>query len=151
MRNKRDLIILLVVLLFAIAAFFFFDFKSRNPSKICFGNNCFYVEIAGTTKEKEQGLMFREALPSNAGMLFVFNDEGIYPFWMKNTFIPLDILWLSKTKEVVFISKNAKPCKNESCPLIFPDKKAKYVLEINGGISDKLNLKIGSQAGFLYN
>ena len=58
----------------------------------------------------KNGLMFRENMDSDRGMLFIFEKEGEYPFWMKNTLIPLDIIWINKDKEVVFISENAQPC-----------------------------------------
>jgi uncharacterized membrane protein (UPF0127 family) len=80
-------------------------------------------------------------------MLFIINEEGIYPFWMKNTLIPLDIIWINKDKEVVFIKKDFQPC-TEICESITPDKKAKYVLEINGSLADKNNIKVGDKVDF---
>ena len=62
---------------------------------------------------------------------------------MKNTLIPLDIIWLSKEKEVVFIKKEAQPCGDGNCPIISPDKEAKYVLEIKGGVANEIGLKAG--------
>ena len=87
--------------------------------------------------------MFREKLDADKGMLFIYEKEGKYPFWMKNTLIPLDIIWIDKNKEVVFISANAQPCKEDYCPSILPPENAKYVLEINGGVSEKIGLAIG--------
>ena len=114
---------------------------------VCAGKHCFFVEIAKNEQEREKGLMNRTQLNEDSGMLFIFEKEGIYPFWMKNTLIPLDIIWINDSqdgeKEVVFISKNATPCKTFFCASIVPVKKAKYVLEINAGIVDKIGLKIG--------
>lgn len=87
--------------------------------------------------------MFRENLPQDEGMLFIFNEEGSYPFWMKNTLIPLDIIWIDENKEVVFISENSQPCKDDFCSNINPGRSAKYVLEVNGGIAKKIGLKTG--------
>lgn len=99
--------------------------------------------------ERSRGLMYREGLDSDKGMLFIFEKEGEYPFWMKNTLISLDIIWINENKEVVFISENAQPCSEEySCPSISPGKNAKYVLEINGGTSERIGLKIGDKANF---
>ena len=111
----------------------------------CFKNRCFIVEIAKTEQERKQGLMFRESLAQNKGMLFIFQEENIYPFWMKNTLIPLDIIWVDSNNEVVAIAKNTEPCKNIYCPNIDPLKKAKYVLEVNAGITDKTDLKLGDK------
>lgn len=115
---------------------------------VCIKDNYFYVELAETPSEKARGLMFRKHLDLDKGMLFVFRREGIYPFWMKNTLIPLDIIWINKDKEVVFISKNTPPCRSKDCPPINPGKKAMYVLELNGGIADKIGLVVGDRVVF---
>ncbi len=117
----------------------------KRDEKVCFNDNCFYVELAQTKEERENGLMFRTDLAENRGMLFIFDQEGTYSFWMKNTLIPLDIIWLDENKEAVFIKNNAQPCEEKKCPGIYPNRKAKYVLEINGGMADKINLKIGDK------
>ena len=92
--------------------------------------------------------MFRKELAQNRGMLFIFEKEDIYPFWMKNTFIPLDIIWINADKEVVFLSKDNPPCKEISCLSINPQRPAKYVLEVNAGAIDKIGLKLGDKLGF---
>jgi len=92
--------------------------------------------------------MFRKELAQNRGMLFIFEKEDIYPFWMKNTFIPLDIIWINADKEVVFLSKDNSPCKEISCLSINPQRPAKYVLEVNAGAIDKIGLKLGDKLGF---
>lgn len=119
--------------------------------RVCFEKNCFNVETSVTAQEKEKGLMERVSLPQNAGMLFVYGDDDIRRFWMKNTLIPLDIIWLDKNKQIIFIKHSAEPCLQDpsaECPIIFPMGVARYVLEINSGISQKINLKEGDQAKF---
>jgi len=117
----------------------------KTPAKICFKEFCFDVEAADTPAKRAEGLMFRENLPENSGMLFVFENEGIYPFWMKNTLIYLDIIWIDKNGKIVFIKENAQPCKSENCPEIMPPSAAKYVLEINAGQVEKLNFTLGQK------
>lgn len=129
----------------------------KNISKVCFreptlneqseSKGCFQVEIADTILEQQKGLMFRESLDRDGGMLFVFEKEGNYPFWMKNTLIPLDMIWINQNQEVVFIEENAQPCQ-EICTEINPNQNAKYVLEVNGGLSSEINLKIGDKISF---
>ena len=121
--------------------------KPGEP-EVCFKERCFYVELARTPQEWAKGLMFRKSLGNNKGMLFIFKDEDKHSFWMKNTLIPLDMLWIDKRGEVVFIKKMALPCLEEECPSIHPDKEAKYVLEVNGGIVDDIGLEIGDKAEF---
>ena len=118
---------------------------TERQNRVCSKSNCFDVELAVTPGKIARGLMFREYLDSDKGMLFVFKEEGNYPFWMKNTLIPLDIIWINGDKEVVYISENATPCKEDFCPQINPSKDAKYVLEVNGVISKKIGLKIGDK------
>jgi len=151
---KKKVILIIVFLLILLIAtsltyiLFFMDKNNQKQTQLCFENNCFDVELALTSKEKKQGLMFRNYLGENKGMLFVLAMEEEYGFWMKNTLIPLDIIWLNEDKEVVFISENNQPCKNNECPTINPDRKAKYVLELNGGTTDKIGLEVGDRTNF---
>ena len=112
---------------------------------VCFKDKCFKVELAKTSAQRDLGLMGRRELDRDAGMFFIFENEGIYPFWMKNTFIPLDIIWIDNNKKIVYISPNVQPCKSLVCPSLIPSGKAKYVLEINAGICKEINLKVGDE------
>ena len=94
--------------------------------------------------------MFRESLGFNKGMLFIFDKEGEHPFWMKNTLISLDIIWINQNKEIVFISENAQPCRKDPCRVIEPAEKAKYILEISGGISKEIGLSVGDKVSIEY-
>jgi len=145
MKKKFPLTVFLSVILFLIFIIILFSFHPRNQNQVCFKDNCFTVELAITTQERTRGLAFREKLDLDKGMLFVFENEGEYSFWMKNTLIPLDIIWINEDKEVVYISENTQPCKEDFCPSINPRKNAKYVLEINGGISKEISLNIGDK------
>ena len=124
--------------------------NSGNESlgKVCFGAKCFYVELAVTSEERSRGLMFREHLDPDKGMLFIYNDEGVRYFWMKNTLIPLDMVWINGNGEVISISKDVQPCEISPCPLISPEQKVQYVLELNAGSSDKIGLAIGDKVTF---
>lgn len=102
-----------------------------NQQTVQIEDRVFSVEIADEHKERRQGLMFRESLAKDAGMLFVFEKTAIYPFWMKNTLIPLYMIWISEDLTVVDMQR-AVPCKTETCPQYVPSGMAKYVLEILG-------------------
>ena len=112
-------------------------------NSVCVKGNCFSVELATTDAQREKGLMFRTELDKNKGMIFIFDSDGIYPFWMKNTLIPLDIIWIGSNNKIIFIGKNIQPCKTAICQVITPSASAKYVLEINAGISKEISLEIG--------
>ena len=124
--------------------------KAQEQNKVCFQNFCFEVEIAKTLEQRRQGLMFRQSLDQDKGMLFDFGEQGKHSFWMKNMLIPLDIIWLNENNEVVFIRKNAQPCLEGKCESIMADKPARYVLEINAGLADKIGLGLASQFIFSF-
>lgn len=133
------------VLLLAIIVILIFHYQEEK-NQACFKEYCFDIELAVTDQERSQGLIFREDLASNEGMLFVFSEEGEYSFWMKNTLIPLDVIWINKEKEVVFIRESLQPCEEEySCPVVNPGKNAKYVLEVQGGMVEKIGLRVGDK------
>lgn len=75
------------------------NWERRKTGKVCFNNYCFNVRLAVTTDEKAKGLMYEKELGDNEGMLFVYDDEGEYGYWMKNTLIPLDIIWIDRDKK----------------------------------------------------
>lgn len=91
--------------------------------------------------------MFQSSLPEGQGMLFVFEEEAVPCFWMKNVRFPLDIIWLSQDKTVADISESVLPC-GDSCPGIMPKARARYALEVNSGFAAKNHIKIGDQAEF---
>ena len=90
----------------------------------------FWVELALTEAEQTQGLMYRSELAEDRGMLFDFQKPQMLSFWMKNTLIPLDMIFLDKDWKVVDIIKNAQPCKSEKCELYVSKFPAKYVVEV---------------------
>ena len=100
----------------------------------------FFVEIASTPETRTKGLMFRKNLPENKGMFFVFEKSEVLSFWMKNTLIPLDIIFLDRDKKIINIKKMALPCAKDPCPLFSSVAPAEYVLEIGGGLSDKFGV-----------
>jgi uncharacterized membrane protein (UPF0127 family) len=155
--RKNKIIVLLIVLPFAVTLLLtisnqlFSNNELETESKdikACFKSNCFDIEVADTPEERETGLMFREQLASNSGMLFIFEKEDVYDFWMKNTLIPLDIIWIDENKKIIFIKENAEPCKTEKCELFGPNEKAKYVLEINEGLTEEIGLKVGNKVEY---
>lgn len=109
---------------------------------VTFDNVFFDVEIAQTSEERAKGLMFRESMPENYGMLFVFDDDAPRSFWMKNTLIPLDMIFIDGNMTVVDV-KNAVPCKEDPCSTY--SAHGKFVLEINAGLAEKNGIRAGSR------
>lgn len=118
--------------------------KWQKNNTICFQENCFSIEIADTFASRQQGLMNREYLPQDAGMLFVFDVPGSYWFWMKNTLIPLDIIWMDEDF-VVVDTATMTPCQADPCPIYNHSWQALYALEINAGLVEEYDVVPGSQ------
>lgn len=107
------------------------------------------AELAVTPAERERGLMFREKLEPDQGMLFVFEEEDLYSFWMKNTLIPLDIIWLNSHQQIVHIERDVPPCQHDPCPGYRPRQPALYVLELKGGQAEANGLQLYQRISFV--
>jgi len=127
-------IVLAALLIFLISI----ENEEIPTTRMCFDDICFDAWIANTDAKKESGLMNVGYLSGNQGMLFVFATEENYTFWMKDTLIPLDMVWINSKLEVVDITP-AVPCTSDPCKLYYPTQNAMYVLEIAPGS----NVKIG--------
>ncbi len=92
--------------------------------------------------------MFRESLPRDSGMLFLFPGAAVHKFWMKNTMIPLDMIWMDAQGKVLFVSANTPPCKADPCPNYGPDAPATSVLEIAAGMAKKEKVEVGTSVRF---
>jgi uncharacterized membrane protein (UPF0127 family) len=103
------------------------------------------LEFAENDDERTQGLMFRTDMKENQGMLFIFPMERMQSFWMKNTVLPLDMLFINSKLEIVTIHKNTKPYDEGSYPSSAP---AQYVVEVNAGYTNKYNVKEGGKVIF---
>ena len=104
------------------------------------------IEVAQTPDKEQQGLMFRRSMADTLGMLFIFNTEEQQSFWMKNTYISLDIIYVNANKQIVSISQNCKPLSEESIP---SEGNAKYVVEVNAGYAAKTGLKKDDKIDFV--
>lgn len=100
------------------------------------------IEIADDDQQRQTGLMFRNKMEENQGMLFIFDKEEPQSFWMHNTILPLDIIYVNSQMEIVKIVRNAKPFDDTSLPSVKP---ALYVVEVNAGYSDKFGVKEGDK------
>lgn len=104
------------------------------------------VELAKTKEQKARGLMFRKELAENSGMLFIEPYPKFLQFWMKDTYIPLDLIFIGEDRKIKGIIKNAKPETTETLAI---DKPSRFVLEVNAGFADKHNVKEGDSVKFL--
>lgn len=102
------------------------------------------VQIADSEPRRVRGLMFQDQLPYDQGMIFVFEEPGLYSLWMLNMQFPLDMIWFDETGKIVHIEKDVPPCKSAleitTCQSIVPDNEALYVLEVTSGFIDLHNI-----------
>jgi uncharacterized membrane protein (UPF0127 family) len=116
-----------------------------------------FVEVPDDLEEFTRGLMFRNHLPWNAGMLFayyddiaaVFGTEEPRSFWMKNTLIPLDLIFVDSSSKIVEIKENVPPCEQEECPSYPSQEPAQYVLEVNAGFVQENDVRLGDRLATL--
>jgi uncharacterized membrane protein (UPF0127 family) len=106
------------------------------------------VEVASDDPTREQGLMYRDHMADDRGMIFLFPQAGEYPFWMKNTLIPLDMIWIDADHRIVHIAHDVPPCKADPCPNYPPHAKASSVLELAAGVAAKHHLRDGDVLRF---
>lgn len=102
------------------------------------------IEIANTNELREFGLMYREDIPEEYGMLFVFPNPGIRGFWMKNTFVELDIAFIDSNGTILDI-QNMKPCAESPCPIYIIYKPFKYALEVKAGFFERHGFSEGAK------
>lgn len=135
---------LLLACLFAAAG------CSANPTRVEFQGEVFEVDLALTREEQARGLMFVERLDPDRGMLFIFPREAPRAFWMKNTRIPLDILYFDSELALVGMALNARPCVADPCPSYPSGAPAQYVLELNAGTAEALGAERGDRLTLLF-
>lgn len=118
----------------------------RHDTTISIGLNSISAEVAKTDTQREQGLSGRSCIGSDQAMLFVFNKPGYYPFWMKDMKFPIDMVWLDSNHKVITVKANVNP---STYPQTLVSKKpSKYVLELQSGGSQQLNIAEGTVIKF---
>ncbi|MBU1124649.1 MAG: DUF192 domain-containing protein [Candidatus Omnitrophica bacterium] len=119
----------------------------RPVKKVCGKNFCVTAEVCDTEKTRSRGLMFRKELADNRGMLFIFEKEAAYSFWMKNMRFPIDIIWLDKNKTIIDMHNDVLPCK-DVCKNYIPAQPVLYVLEVGAFFIEHYGVVIGEELRF---
>lgn len=107
-----------------------------------------HVEVAADDATRQQGLMYRDRLSPDRGMIFFFPKSGDYPFWMKNTIIPLDMIWIDDQRRIAHVAHDVPPCHADPCPSYPPGAEARYVLEVAAGVAARHALENGQTLRF---
>ncbi len=116
-----------------------------KENKACYKNHCYVVELAISDEEKMRGLQNRDHLDKDKGMLFALSGKASQKFWMKETLIPLDMLWLDFDGKIIYIEHAAAPCEKDPCPSYGPNQSAFYVLEINATQAAAHDMRVGER------
>lgn len=111
---------------------------------VCTVRHCWQAEVAVHPDNRRKGLMNRRQLAADSGMLFVFPRNGSHPFWMLDTLIPLDLIWLDAEGRVVHVVLGAQPCPR-SCPRFFSPVPARFVFEVNAGQASQYGIEAGTR------
>jgi uncharacterized membrane protein (UPF0127 family) len=107
------------------------------------------VEVMVEDHDRARGLMFRDSLDRDRGMLFVFELLDFHGIWMKNCKFPIDIVWLDDQKKIVHVEEGAPPCAKEPCPVFSPLRRAAYVVELNAGQARREKAVVGEAVSFV--
>jgi uncharacterized protein len=118
--------------------------KGATPAVELHGQR-FSVEFATDDASRERGLMMRTTLAPDHGMLFAFSYQAPQAFWMKNTLIPLDILYFDTDRRLVSTQLNVPPCKADPCPVYPSNAPARYVLELSAGTANRIGVQVGDE------
>lgn len=134
-----------ILLIFGLSTLVVGPVLAFDWQQVSVGSARFRVEIAQTSQEREQGLMYRRELPPDQGMLFIQPPNRAI-FWMKNTLIPLDILYFDTNGWLSQIEASARPCMTPTCPLYPSDRDdIRYILELNAGEAARRGIRVGDR------
>ncbi len=138
---KNKLLVIVLILLLVVSLFLFVNYRNpqENIIELTINNHTFILEQAITPQEKQKGLMFRTSLEENRGMIFIFENEQERSFWMKNTLIPLDMIFIDENNKITSI-QTTQPCHQDPCQTY--QAQAKYIIELNAGMTEKIGLKV---------
>jgi uncharacterized protein len=132
-----------------VSAFFCGGCASAGGSWVELAGERYIVEVANDDAERAQGLMFRDSMEPDRGMLFIHDSEERLAYWMKNTRIPLDILYFDEQRKLVSQQRDVPPCSlGDRCPPYPSKAPARYVLELNAGQAARLGLQDGAELRF---
>jgi uncharacterized membrane protein (UPF0127 family) len=108
------------------------------------------VEVMVNDEDRQMGLMYRPSLPTDRGMLFVFEEADFHGIWMKNCRFPIDILWVDADHRVVHLAEAVPPCTAEPCPVYSPMRRASFVVELNAGQARHEKAIVGAALSFSF-
>jgi uncharacterized membrane protein (UPF0127 family) len=146
---KRAVIAVAVIIIILAVPAGYFVFQQRTSNRISIDGVVLNVDLATTPAEQQQGLSGRDSMAPDHGMLFVFQSEDYWSFWMFEMKFPLDLIWFNSSRQAVFFEPNLPPCGPTVCQVFTPPVKAMYVLEVNAGFIPAHQISLGDKFTFL--
>lgn len=146
---RRAIIGVSIILIVVAVSVTYFALQPPKTIQIMISGVVLNVELARTPAELQKGLSDRDSMPENYGMLFIFDTEGNWSFWMHGMRFHLDIIWFNSGKHIVFIEQNLQPCGTDLCPIYSPSANAMYVLEVNAGFVTTHRVALGDMFTFV--
>lgn len=147
--NKLFAGVLVAVVLLSLFTGYLLLKPAAKPARIEISGVILTVELAETPTDQQKGLSGRANLPADHGMLFVFDHEAAWGFWMNGMMFPLDIIWFNSTRQAVFIEQDLQPCGSGQCPIYTPPVAALYVLEVNAAFVHTHDVTLGTTFAFV--
>jgi hypothetical protein len=139
----------IVALLAASISMGYYVYSQPKTARIELDGVTLTVELATTLAAQQQGLSDRDSMPADHGMLFIFNQEAEWGFWMHEMRFSLDIIWFNANRQGVFIEQDLPPCTPAACPVYTPPVNAMYALEVNAGFVRMNGVKLGDSFSFV--
>ncbi len=139
----------LIVFVIASLSVAYYLYEQPKPVMIVISGVTLNVELAETAADQQRGLSGRDSMPLDHGMLFIFDYESNWSFWMYGMKFPLDIIWFDSGRRAVFIQQDLQPCAPAECPIHTPPITAMYVLEVNAGFVITRHLALGDTFAFI--
>ncbi|GJL58721.1 MAG: hypothetical protein NPIRA03_15780 [Nitrospirales bacterium] len=149
--SKKRIVFLLVMALFLISGALLFNAPEQTQViNVNFpSGGVLKAEVADTPEKLLFGLAFRNVLPPDEGMIYIFEDSGLHRVWTKEFQFPVDVIWVDESKIVVHIVERAPPCNESQCPWYGPPPQdARYIVEANAGFVDQAKVQLGAQVTF---
>ena len=146
---RRAVIAVLVIVIVVAVSVGYFVLQPRISNRITIDGVLLNVDLATTPAEQQQGLSGRATMAQDHGMLFVFQNEEYWSFWMVDMKFPLDMIWFNSNRQAVFFEQNLPPCGSSFCQVFTPSVRAMYVLEVNAGFVAEHHVSLGDTFTFV--
>jgi uncharacterized membrane protein (UPF0127 family) len=145
-KTKRIIMLVLMAIFLMSASFFLIERNEATIIIVSFPNGHeLETEVADTPEKLLFGLAFRETLPANSGMLYIFESTGQNHLWTKEYHFPVDVMWIDESHQIVGLKENVAPCREDDCPKYSSPEPVRYALQTEAGFIKREGITIGQE------